>query len=66
MQTHDAIHDTFVTIVKDFNFHMGWKQLHMLSLIILNSSLFNNGENLDVYTNMPICSYTNVPMLFGA
>jgi hypothetical protein len=23
MRTHDAVHDTFVTIVKDSNFHMG-------------------------------------------
>ncbi len=26
--THDAVHDTFVTITKDLSFHVGWEQLH--------------------------------------
>ncbi len=30
METHDAICNTFVTIVRDAGFHMGWKQLHAL------------------------------------
>jgi hypothetical protein len=29
--THDAIHDTFVAIARDAGFHVGQKQLHVLS-----------------------------------
>jgi hypothetical protein len=27
-RNHDAIHDTYVPIAQNANFHMGWKQLH--------------------------------------
>jgi hypothetical protein len=36
--THDAIRDTFVTIVRDASFHMGWKQLHAFPSTTFNSS----------------------------
>jgi len=35
--THDAIHDTFATIVQDVGFHRGEKQLHVLLSTTLNS-----------------------------
>ncbi len=35
--THDAIRDTFVTIARNANFHMGWKQLHVLPSTTFNS-----------------------------
>jgi hypothetical protein len=38
MRTHNAVCDTFVAIVRNANFHMGWKQLHALPLITFNSS----------------------------
>jgi len=37
MGTHDVIRDTFVTIVQNVNFHMGWEQLHALSLTMFKS-----------------------------
>jgi hypothetical protein len=30
MGTHDAIQNTFLAIAQDVNFHVGWKQLHVL------------------------------------
>jgi hypothetical protein len=39
MVTHDAILDTFVTIVmQDVGFHVGLEQLHALSSTTFNSS----------------------------
>jgi len=38
MGTYDVVHDTFVTIVQDVGFHMGREQLHVLLLIMFNSS----------------------------
>jgi hypothetical protein len=35
--THDAIHDTFATITRDVNLHVGWKQLHAIPLTTFNS-----------------------------
>ncbi len=35
--THDAIHDTFATIVRDVGFHMGQEQLHALLSTTFNS-----------------------------
>jgi hypothetical protein len=29
---YDVVHNTFVAIAQDANFHMGWKQLHTLPL----------------------------------
>ncbi len=37
MGTHDIICDTFVTIVQNVNFHMGWEQLHALFLTMFKS-----------------------------
>jgi hypothetical protein len=34
--THDAIHDTFITIAWNVGFHMGWKQLHAFPSTIVN------------------------------
>jgi hypothetical protein len=36
-KTHDAIHDTFATIVRDVGFHKGQKQLHALRSTTFNS-----------------------------
>jgi hypothetical protein len=36
-KTHDAIHNTFATIVWDASFHMGQKQLHALPSTTFNS-----------------------------
>jgi hypothetical protein len=36
-RTHDAIRNTFITIARDVNFHMGWKQLHSFFSITFNS-----------------------------
>jgi hypothetical protein len=37
-RTHDAICDTFDAITWNVGFHMGWKQLHVLSSNTFNSS----------------------------
>jgi hypothetical protein len=36
--THDVVHDTFVTIVRDDGFHVGWEQLHVFPSNMFNSS----------------------------
>jgi hypothetical protein len=36
--THDTIHNTFVAIEWDVDFHMGWEQLHVLPSNMFNSS----------------------------
>jgi hypothetical protein len=36
--THDAVHDTFATIVQDVGFHMGREQLHVFPSNMFNSS----------------------------
>jgi hypothetical protein len=36
--THGIVHNTFATIAQDVGFHVGWKQLHVLLLIMFNSS----------------------------
>jgi hypothetical protein len=38
MGTHDVVHDTFVAIMWDVGFHVGWKQLHVVPSTIFNSS----------------------------
>jgi hypothetical protein len=38
MGTHDAICDTFVAIVQDVGFHVGWIQLHAFLSTMFNSS----------------------------
>jgi hypothetical protein len=35
---HDAIRNTFVTIVRDVDFHVGWKQLHVFLSTMFHSS----------------------------
>jgi len=37
-RTHDAVCNTFVAIVWDVSFHVGWKQLHVFFLNMFNSS----------------------------
>jgi hypothetical protein len=34
--THDAVHDTFITIMWDIGFHMGQEQLHTLPSTTFN------------------------------
>jgi hypothetical protein len=36
-KTHDAIHDTFATIMWDVGFHVGREQLHVLPSNMFNS-----------------------------
>jgi hypothetical protein len=36
-RTHDVICDIFASIAQDASFHMEWKQLHVLPLIMFNS-----------------------------
>jgi len=38
IRTHDAIHNTFATIVWNVGFHVGWEQLHVLPSTTFNSS----------------------------
>jgi hypothetical protein len=38
MGTHDAIHDTFASIVGNVNFHVRWKRLHVFPSTMFNSS----------------------------
>ncbi len=38
IRTHDGIGDTFVAIVRDVGFHVGWEQLHALPSTTFNSS----------------------------
>jgi hypothetical protein len=35
---YDVVHNTFVAIAQDANFHMGWKQLHTLPLTTFHFS----------------------------
>ncbi len=55
--THDVTRDTFVAIVQDAGFHVGWKQLHALPSTTFNSSR----RRVDiVLTKNDIISLTNV------
>jgi hypothetical protein len=38
MKTYNVVHDTFVAITQDVNFHVGWKQLHAFPSTTFNSS----------------------------
>ncbi len=40
--THDVVRNTFIAIVRDVGFHMGWKQLHALLSITFNSFLLTS------------------------
>jgi hypothetical protein len=57
MGTHDVVHDTFVAIVQNVSFHVGWKQLHTLSSSMFNSS--RQWVNI-VLTKDGICTLANV------
>jgi hypothetical protein len=37
MRTHDVIRNIFASIVQDVGYHVGWKQLHVLSSTMFNS-----------------------------
>jgi hypothetical protein len=55
--THDAIHYTFVAIVKDVGFHVGQEQLHVLPLNTFNFSY----QWIDiVFTKDDICTLIDV------
>ncbi len=56
-KTHDAIHDTFVAIMRDVDFHMGQKQLHEVFSTTFNSSR----QRVDiVFIKGGICTLTNI------
>jgi hypothetical protein len=38
IRTNDVVYNTFVTIVRDASFHMGWIQLHVFFSNMFNSS----------------------------
>jgi hypothetical protein len=57
MGTYDVVHDTYVTIVQDVGFHMGREQLHVLLLIMFNSSCWWVDI---VLTKDGICTLANV------
>jgi len=55
--THDVIHDTFVVIAKDVDFHVGWKQLHTLPSTTFHS--FHQEVGI-VFTKDGICTLVDV------
>jgi len=52
METHDAVCNTFATIVWDAGFHMGWKQLHALPSTTFK---FSHWQVNIVFTKADIC-----------
>ncbi len=57
IKTHDAIRDTFATIMWDASFHVGRKELHNLPSTIFNSSR----QQIDiVLTKDGICTLVNI------
>jgi len=56
-RTHDAIHDTFVVIMRDDGFHVKRKQLHALPSTTFNSSHWQ--INI-MFTKNGICALTDV------
>jgi len=62
--THDAVRDTFVTIVRDDGFHVGWEQLHAFPSNMFNSSCWQVDI---VLTKNDICTLidpTRMDLLF--
>jgi hypothetical protein len=57
MGTHDAVCNTFATIVRDAGFHMGWEQLHALFSTMFNSSHWQINV---VFTKDDICILVDV------
>jgi hypothetical protein len=56
-RTHYANHNTFVVIVWDVNFHVGWKQLHVLLSTSFNSSRWQ----IDImFTKYGICTLSDI------
>jgi hypothetical protein len=60
MGTHDLIHDTFATIVQKVNFHMGWQQLHALSLATFKSCHWQ--VNI-VFIKDEICTFIDIVII---
>jgi hypothetical protein len=66
--THDVVHDTFVSIARDANFHVGQKQLHVFFSTMFHSSCWwidivftKNG--IRTLTNVLIANSTWVDLL---
>ncbi len=57
MKTHDVVHNTFVAIMWNVSFHMGWEQLHALPSATLN--YFHQQVNI-VLTKNEICTLVDV------
>jgi hypothetical protein len=60
MGTHDVIHNTFAIIVQNVNFHMGWEQLHALSLTTFKS--YHWRVNI-VFTKDEICTSVDIVII---
>jgi hypothetical protein len=59
-KTHDVISDIFVSIAWYASFHMGWKQLHVLPLVILNSYCW---QVEIMFTKNGICTLIDVVII---
>jgi hypothetical protein len=66
--THDAVWNTFSTIMQDVDFHVRWEQLHALPSTTLNSSyqridsVFTKDE-IHTLANVVIANPTHVDLL---
>jgi hypothetical protein len=68
IRTHDAIHDIFASIVWNASFHMGWKQLHVLPLVMFNSycwqvKIMFTKNGIRTLANVVIVDPTHVDLL---
>jgi hypothetical protein len=55
--THDAIQDIFASIAQNVSFHVGWKQSHVLPLIMFN---FSHQQINVVLIKNGVCTLANV------
>jgi hypothetical protein len=66
-RTHDVISNTFVVIVWDVGFHMGWKQLHVFSFNMFNScqwvDIVLTKDNIHTLVNVVIVDPTWTDLL---
>jgi hypothetical protein len=67
--TCDVICNTFDTIAQDVDFHMGWKQRHMLSSTTFNSSCWQvdivfTKDEIHILVNIVIADPMQVALLF--
>jgi len=67
--THDAFCDTFVAIVWDVGFHMGWKQLHVFLSNTFNFShwridIMFNKNGIRTLVDIVITNLTRANLLF--